>query len=96
MFALWMNANTFGVLLVFALVGGLSAGIFWVNISRVLIKVIGLGDLASGLSCLWVVMAAPSTFSAPMALEIYTGTGSYHGRSCLLGSCISQRRFVCF
>jgi MFS family permease len=78
-FALWINAKTFGVLLAFALVGGLSAGVFWVNISPVLVEVIGLEDLASGLSCLWVVMAAPATFSAPIALEIYTGTGSYVG-----------------
>jgi MFS family permease len=54
-FALWINAKTFGVLLAFALVGGLSAGVFWVNISPVLVEVIGLEDLASGLSCLWVV-----------------------------------------
>ncbi|WZH47308.1 major facilitator superfamily domain-containing protein [Fusarium acuminatum] len=84
-FALWINAKTFGVLLAFALVGGLSAGVFWVNISPVLVEVIGLEDLASGLSCLWVVMAAPSTFSAPIALEIYTGTGSYLGAQLFTG-----------
>lgn len=84
-FALWINAKTFGVLLAFALVGGLSAGVFWVNISPVLVEVIGLEDLASGLSCLWVVMAAPSTFSAPITLEIYTGTGSYLGAQLFTG-----------
>ncbi|KAF5540701.1 monocarboxylate transporter [Fusarium mexicanum] len=84
-FAIWINAKSFGVLLTFALVGGLSAGVFWVNISPVLVEVTGLDNLASALSCLWVAMAAPSTFSAPIALEIYTGTGSYLGAQLFTG-----------
>ncbi|KAI1035707.1 hypothetical protein LB504_005704 [Fusarium proliferatum] len=84
-FAIWINAMSFGVLLTFALVGGLSAGVFWVNISPVLVEVMGLENLASALSCLWVAMAAPSTFSAPIALEIYTGTGSYLGAQLFTG-----------
>ncbi|KAK2133194.1 major facilitator superfamily domain-containing protein [Fusarium oxysporum II5] len=84
-FAIWINAKSFGVLLTFALVGGLSAGVFWVNISPVLVEVMGLENLASALSCLWVAMAAPSTFSAPIALEIYTGTGSYLGAQLFTG-----------
>ncbi|KAF5692210.1 monocarboxylate transporter [Fusarium denticulatum] len=84
-FAIWINAKSFGVLLTFALAGGLSAGVFWVNISPVLVEVMGLENLASALSCLWVTMAAPSTFSAPIALEIYTGTGSYLGAQLFTG-----------
>ncbi|CVK86056.1 related to monocarboxylate transporter [Fusarium proliferatum] len=84
-FAVWMNAKSFGVLLTFALVGGLSSGVFWVNISPVLDEVMGLENLASALSCLWVAMAAPSTFSAPIALEIYTGTGNYLGAQLFTG-----------
>ncbi|EGU78778.1 hypothetical protein FOXB_10704 [Fusarium oxysporum f. sp. conglutinans Fo5176] len=84
-FAIWIDAKSFGVLLTFALVGGLSAGVFWVNISPVLVEVISLENLASALSCLWVAMAAPSTFSAPIALEIYTGTGSYLGAQLFTG-----------
>ncbi|KAM0558065.1 hypothetical protein ACHAPJ_005232 [Fusarium lateritium] len=84
-FAIWINANSFGVLLTFALVVGLPAGVFWVNISPVLVEVMGLANLASGLSCLWVAMAAPSTLSAPIALEIYTGTGSYLGAQLFTG-----------
>ncbi|EWG53639.1 hypothetical protein FVEG_12028 [Fusarium verticillioides 7600] len=48
-FAIWINADSFGVLLTFALVGGLSAGVFWVNISPVLVEVMGLENLASAL-----------------------------------------------
>ncbi|KAF5250884.1 hypothetical protein FANTH_3938 [Fusarium anthophilum] len=84
-FAIWIHAKSFGVLLTFALVGGLSAGVFWVNISPVLVEVMGLENLASALSCLWVAMAAPSTFSAPIALEIYTRTGSYLGAQFFTG-----------
>ncbi|KAF4458077.1 hypothetical protein F53441_85 [Fusarium austroafricanum] len=83
--AIWINTTSFGVLLTFALVGGLSAGVHWVNISPVLVEVMGLENLASALSCLWVAMAAPATFSAPIALEIYTGTGSYMGAQLFTG-----------
>nr|CEG05499.1 unnamed protein product [Fusarium clavum]CEG05951.1 unnamed protein product [Fusarium clavum] len=84
-FTIWINAKSFGVLLTYALVGGLTAGVFWVNISPVLVETMGLTKLASALSCLWVAMAAPSTFSAPIALVIYTGTGSYLGAQLFTG-----------
>lgn len=76
---IWVNAKTFGVLLTFALVGGLSAGVFWVNAAPVIAEVMGIENLPSGLSILWVAMVIPSTFSEPIALEIYSGTGSYLG-----------------
>jgi predicted MFS family arabinose efflux permease len=83
--AIWVNAKTFGVLITFALVGGLSAGIFWVNAAPVIVEVMGIENLASGLSILWVAMVIPSTFSEPIAVEIYLGTGSYLGAQLFTG-----------
>ncbi|SPO05433.1 related to monocarboxylate transporter [Cephalotrichum gorgonifer] len=77
--AVWVNATSFGVLIFFALVVGLSAGVFWVNAAPVMVEVIGLENLASGLSILWVAMAIPSTFSEPIALEIYTSWSAEGG-----------------
>ncbi|KAL6918820.1 hypothetical protein FSST1_002846 [Fusarium sambucinum] len=81
----WTSAKSFGVLAFFALTVGLSAGVFWVNIAPVLVEVLGLKNLASALSVLWVAMAVPSTFSAPIALLIYSGTGSYFGAQLFTG-----------
>ncbi|KAH7273269.1 hypothetical protein MRS44_001835 [Fusarium solani] len=83
--AIWVNAKTFGVLITFALVGGLSAGIFWVNAAPVIVEVMGIENLASGLSIFWVAMVIPSTFSEPIAVEIYLGTGSYLGAQLFTG-----------
>ncbi|RKL14998.1 hypothetical protein BFJ72_g15363 [Fusarium proliferatum] len=82
---IWVNAKSFGVLILFALVGGLSAGVFWVNAAPVLVEVMGIENLPSGLSILWLAMVIPSTFSEPIALEIYTGTGSYLGAQLFTG-----------
>ncbi|RYC78822.1 hypothetical protein BFJ63_vAg18305 [Fusarium oxysporum f. sp. narcissi] len=82
---IWVNAKSFGVLILFALVGGLSAGAFWVNAAPVLVQVMGLENLPSSMSILWLAMVIPSTFSEPIALEIYTGTGSYLGAQLFIG-----------
>lgn len=82
---IWTNAKSFGMLIFFALIVGLSAGVFWVNAAPVLVEVMGLENLASGLSLLWVAMVIPSTFGAPIALQIYTGTGSYLGAQLFTG-----------
>ncbi|KAG4273458.1 hypothetical protein FPRO04_09581 [Fusarium proliferatum] len=82
---IWVNAKSFGVLILFALVGGLSAGVFWVNAAPVLVEVMGIENLPSSLSILWLAMVIPSTFSEPIALEIYTGTGSYLGAQLFTG-----------
>ncbi|KAL5603800.1 hypothetical protein FOVSG1_006550 [Fusarium oxysporum f. sp. vasinfectum] len=94
-FAIWINAKSFGVLLTYALVGGLSAGVFWVNISPVLVEAMGLTNPASGLSCLWVTMAALLNFSAPIALGIYTGTGVILERSYSPASCTLLHLYAC-
>lgn len=82
---IWINAKTFGVLILFALLVGFTAGVFWVNAAPVIVEVMGMQNLSSGLSILWLVIAAPCTFSAPIALQIYAGTGSYLGAQLFAG-----------
>lgn len=82
---IWVNAKSFGVLILFAIIGGLSAGVFWVNVAPVLIEVMGIENLPSSLSILWLAMVIPSTFSEPIALEIYIGTGNYLGAQLFTG-----------
>lgn len=75
--AIWLNAGSFGSLIAFALVSGLVGGVFWVTTAPVLAHVVGMDDLPSALAIAWVVLAFPSTFSAPIALEIFQRTGKY-------------------
>lgn len=82
---IWLNANSFGSLIAFALLSGMVAGVFWVTTPPVLARVVGLDNLPSALTIMWVVIAVPSTFSAPIALEIYEGTGKYTGAQIFTG-----------
>ncbi|KAJ3523167.1 hypothetical protein NM208_g12558 [Fusarium decemcellulare] len=82
---IWVNAKTYGVLLLFSLLGGIPAGTFWISASPILADVIGLENLPSGLSILWLVLVLPSTFSSPVALQIFSKTGSYIGAQLFTG-----------
>lgn len=82
---IWINAKSFGVLILFALIVGLTAGVFWVNAAPLIVEIMGMQNLSSGLSILWLAIVAPCTFSAPIALQIYAGTGSYLGAQLFTG-----------
>ncbi|KAJ3542402.1 hypothetical protein NM208_g4109 [Fusarium decemcellulare] len=83
--AVWTNAKTYGVLIFFALIEGLVVGAWWVTVGPVMADVIGLQNLPSGLSLLWLAMVVPCTFSTPIALEIVDQTGHYIGAQLFTG-----------
>ncbi|EME89442.1 uncharacterized protein MYCFIDRAFT_150057 [Pseudocercospora fijiensis CIRAD86] len=78
-FAIWIPAQSYGVLLFFAIVGGAVAGTFWTTIAPVAAEVVGLKYVPSALNLEWLIIVLPCTFSEPIALEIVGGTGSYLG-----------------
>ncbi|KAF7189786.1 putative transporter MCH2 [Pseudocercospora fuligena] len=78
-FAIWIPAQSYGVLLFFAIVGGAVAGTFWATIAPVAAEVVGLKYVPSALNLEWLIIVLPCTFSEPIALEIVGGTGSYLG-----------------
>ena len=61
---IWMFARTYGVLVVFAIV----QGIFWGASGTVTTDIIGLTDLGSALSVLWLSLIVPCTFSEPIGV----------------------------
>lgn len=77
--AIWINAKVYGVLIFFSIICGTVAGTFWATIAPVTAEVVGLKDVASALNLLWLSIIPPATFSEPIALQIFTGTGSYLG-----------------
>ena len=67
---LWIFAKTYGVLIFFALLIGGMCGTFWTTIAPVGVEVLGLKDVASGLSIVWLVLVLPTTFAEPLGLKL--------------------------
>ncbi|KAJ5683588.1 hypothetical protein N7462_006753 [Penicillium macrosclerotiorum] len=92
--AMWTSTKSYGVLISFALLEGLVAGNFWATIAPLVAEIVGLSNVSSGLSLLWVSIAVPCTFSEPIALEIVSGTGKYLGTELFTG-CMYIAAAVC-
>lgn len=84
-FAIWIPAQSFGVLIFFALIGGAVAGTFWATIAPLSAEVCGLKHVPSALNLMWLVISMPTLFSEPIALEIVAGTGQYIGTQLFVG-----------
>ncbi|KAL8781900.1 MAG: hypothetical protein Q9194_000093 [Teloschistes cf. exilis] len=74
----WIFAKSFGVLIFFALIVGTVSGTFWTTIGPVGAEVVGLKELPSALSIVWVVLALPCTFAEPIALQLRQSTGKIY------------------
>lgn len=74
--AIWIPANSFGVLIFFALVGGAVAPTFTTTVAPVGTEVVGLQLLPSALSIVWLAVVIPSTFAEPIALWLRTDNGT--------------------
>ncbi|KAL4932182.1 monocarboxylate transporter [Aspergillus undulatus] len=75
--AVWVNAQSFGLLIFFAIAEGLVAGNFWATIAPLVAEVLGIGKVPSGINLVWLSIVVPSTFSQPIALRLTSGTGSF-------------------
>ena len=76
---IWIFAKSFGVLILFAILGGTVAGTYWAVVGPITTEVIGIVDLSSALSITWLVLVLPTTFSEPIGLEIVALNGTYTG-----------------
>lgn len=77
-FAVWIPAKDYGVLIFFAIVGGTVAGTFWTTIAPVCVEVVGLTELPSALSIVWLTLVLPTTFSEPIALRLRQSSGNLY------------------
>ena len=60
-FVIWIFAKSLGVLVFFAIVVGTVAGTFWTTVGPVSAEVVGLVELPSALSIVWVFLVLPTT-----------------------------------
>lgn len=93
---IWMFARSFGVLGLFAFLQGGLGGVFWISNNALLTEIIGIRNLASGLSMLWLAIVAPATVAEAIALLLLdysktelgrTGPAAYHISIGFAGGC---------
>ncbi|KAK8246977.1 major facilitator superfamily domain-containing protein [Phyllosticta capitalensis] len=82
---IWTNASSYGVLILFALVGGMVGGVYWSIVAPVTTEVIGLSNLPSALCITWLSLVIPTTFSEAIALQIAGSSGGYLGTQLFAG-----------
>ncbi|KAK3672205.1 hypothetical protein LTR78_007958 [Recurvomyces mirabilis] len=69
-FAIWVPANSYGVLIFFALLAGAILGIFWMTVGPLCAEVAGLKEVPSFLSLQWLTAVLPTTFGEVAALSM--------------------------
>ncbi|TAQ89520.1 hypothetical protein B7494_g2188 [Chlorociboria aeruginascens] len=69
-FLVWMFAESYGLLVLTALLGGSVCGTFWATIAPLTSQVIGLKELPSGLSIIWTLVVIPCLFAEPIAISL--------------------------
>lgn len=76
-FALWIPAHSYGMLITFALLVGMTVGTFWSAVSPVLAEVAGLVELGSILGSIFLALVIPTTFAEAIAMQLARGTSSF-------------------
>ncbi|GJJ11710.1 hypothetical protein Clacol_005947 [Clathrus columnatus] len=67
-FVIWMVSRSFGVLVFFSLIQGMFGGIFWSSCSPLTTEAVGLKDLGSALSILWLTIVPSCILAEPIAI----------------------------
>jgi predicted MFS family arabinose efflux permease len=73
--ALWVPANSYAVLLVFALLSGTATGTFWGTVVPVTAEVVGLQRLPSAFGIICLPLTIPTIFAEPIALQLVSTSG---------------------
>jgi MFS family permease len=67
---IWLPANSFGVLIFFALVQGFTGGTIWSAATPLTARIVGVQDVASALSIFWVVCVPSVLVGQPIAVAL--------------------------
>ena len=80
-FAIWLPAQSFAVLVVFALIQGMVGGVVWSTVTPVATSTVGVKELGSALNVFWLSVALPALFAQPMAVVLLQHSRSALGKS---------------
>ncbi|KAF2227829.1 major facilitator superfamily domain-containing protein [Elsinoe ampelina] len=75
-FALWLPTNSYGLLVFLTITIGLIMGSFWTTISALTAEVVGIKEVPSALSLVWLSIVLPTAFSEVIALYLRKPPGS--------------------
>ncbi|WVQ72898.1 hypothetical protein IAR50_002459 [Cryptococcus sp. DSM 104548] len=67
---IWLPSKSFGVLIFYALVQGMTGGTIWSAATPVAAKVVGVQHLASALSMFWLSLVIPALVGQPIAIAL--------------------------
>nr|ODN89420.1 hypothetical protein L203_02130 [Cryptococcus depauperatus CBS 7841] len=67
---IWLPAKSFGILVFYALVQGMTGGTVWSAAAPLIAKVVGVKDLASALSIFWMILVIPALVGQPIAIAL--------------------------
>jgi len=78
---IWTNAHTFAAMIVYSILCGCFVGTFWATIAPVTAEVVEVDELIGpALNTIWLALALPCTFAAPVAFRLtVVGGVSYLG-----------------
>ena len=79
--AIWLPANSFGVLVFFAIVQGATAGTVWNASAPLTAQMVGVQDLASALSIYWLTLIIPALVGQPLAILLLNYSENHQGRT---------------
>lgn len=68
--AIWIPADSYGVLLFYAILSGAMLGVFWMTVAPLCAEVAGLREVPSFLSLQWLTGVLPTTFAEVIALYL--------------------------
>ncbi|KAI9040181.1 MFS general substrate transporter [Aspergillus affinis] len=74
-FAIWIPAQSYASLLIFAILSGMVSGTFWGTITPVTAKVVGLSRLLTSFSMICLTLVIPTTVAEPAALSLVASSG---------------------
>lgn len=69
-FLIWTFADSYGILIFFAVVQGFTGGTFFATAGPLTAEVVGLKDMGSAMAILWIVGAVPSLVAEPIGLAL--------------------------
>lgn len=72
---LWVPAQSYELLLTFALLAGTVCGTFWGTVAPVTAEVVGLRRLPSAFGMICLPLVLPTVFAEPIALQLVSASG---------------------
>ncbi|KIR35552.1 hypothetical protein I352_01827 [Cryptococcus deuterogattii MMRL2647] len=78
---IWLPARSFGVLVFYAVVQGMTGGTIWSAATPVVAKIVGVKDLASALSIFWLSLVVPALVGQPIAIALMDYSANHYGRT---------------